>query len=83
MISRAELFNIIDYWYYNRTYPNVTIETKKGNILQGVASTGTRIPEYLKESRPTIIYINGSQEVLIDNIKTLQYDGCHYVINEE
>lgn len=41
------------------------------------------MPEYLKDARPTIIYINGIQEVLIDDIKALQYGGCRYVINKE
>ena len=83
MISLMELFNSIDNWHNNRPYLNVTIETKNGNILQGVASTGTRVPEYLKDARPTIIYINGIQEVLIDNIKALQYGGCRYVIDKK
>ncbi|MBQ9138340.1 MAG: hypothetical protein IJX65_06885 [Alistipes sp.] len=82
-ISLLDLFNIIDYWHDNRICLNVKIETKDDNILQGVASTGMRVPEYIKDVRPTIIYIDQYQEVVINNIKALEYGGCRYIINEE
>lgn len=81
-INIMELWSIIDNWHSNNSTVNVKITTKNDAILEGVATTGKLIPEYIKYARPTHLYINKEQEILLSNIKMIEFDGCCYLIDE-
>ncbi|MBO7220808.1 MAG: hypothetical protein J6V21_06460 [Alistipes sp.] len=82
-INIMELWNIIDSWHDNDLSIDVIVMTKDGVILQGVATTGKYISEYIKEARPTHIYINESHRVMLCDIRTIEFDNCCYTVTSD
>ena len=80
-IKLSDLFYIIDKWFDSNLSPVIKVEIKNSIIKEGRVTFGRYIPEYMKGARPTHFYLNkNEEEVQIDKITALEFDGCHYII---
>ena len=78
-----KFWNIVDNWHDNNLSIKVKVTTKKGETLQGVATTGRYIAEKIKEARPSHIYISETKEVLLSDIKSIEFDNCCYTVTSD
>jgi hypothetical protein len=73
---------MVDKWFDTDASPIVKVEINGTIHKEGKITFGRYVPEFMKNARPTIFYINHDDEIRIDKITMIEYNNYRYIIEK-